>query len=103
MTAQPDSQKTADLIDEMIRELARARAKFPGKNVTFAAFVEEVGEVATALFEESRAELRKEAVQAAVMALRIVLDGDHTFDAWRAAKGLDPIIEDVLNTTGPAK
>lgn len=78
-----------ELADEILSELARARARFPGKNVTFAALVEEVGELATATFEESRASVRKEAVQVAVMAMRMVLDGDHTFDDWRAARGLD--------------
>jgi hypothetical protein len=82
-----------ELADEVLTELARARAKFPGKNVTFAALVEEVGELATATFEERRSRVRKEAVQVAVMAMRMVLDGDHTFDQWRADKGLDPLVE----------
>lgn len=79
------------LADEILAELVRARTKFPGKNVTFAALVEEVGELATATFEESRDRVRKEAVQVAVMAMRMVLDGDHTFDDWRASKGLDAL------------
>lgn len=79
------------LASEILAELTRARTKFPGKNVTFAALVEEVGELATATFEESRDRVRKEAVQVAVMAMRMVLDGDHTFDDWRAEKGLDPL------------
>jgi hypothetical protein len=79
------------LADEILRELVCARSKFPGKNVTFAALVEEVGELATATFEESRARVRKEAVQVAVMAMRMVLDGDHTFDDWRSSKGLDAL------------
>lgn len=79
------------LADEILLELKNAQEKFPGKNVTFAALVEEVGELATALFEESRANLRKEAVQVAVMAMRMVLDGDHCYDAWREEKGLDPL------------
>src|SRR5690606_9357305 len=41
------------LASDILAELTRARAKFPGKNVTFAALVEEVGELATAIFEES--------------------------------------------------
>lgn len=81
----------AQLADEILAELVRARTKFPGKNVTFAALVEEVGELATATFEESRDRVRKEAVQVAVMAMRMVLDGDHTFDDWRASKGLDAL------------
>lgn len=79
------------LADEILAELVRARTKFPGKNVTFAALVEEVGELATATFEEGRDRVRKEAVQVAVMAMRMVLDGDHTFDDWRATKGLDAL------------
>lgn len=80
-----------ELIEQISAELKRARKKFPGKNVTFAALVEEVGELATATFEESRDRVRKEAVQVAVMAMRMVLDGDHCFDDWRAEKGLDPL------------
>ena len=79
------------LIRDIRNELLRARTKFPGKNVTFAALVEEVGELATATFEEPRANVRKEAVQVAVMAMRMILDGDHTFDAWRLMKGLDAL------------
>ncbi|MEL7299391.1 MAG: hypothetical protein AAFM92_03315 [Pseudomonadota bacterium] len=78
-----------ELCAEILEELGRARDKFPGKNVTFAALVEEVGELAKATFEEPRANVRKEATQVAVMAMRMVLDGDHTFDDWRASKGLD--------------
>lgn len=83
------------LMLEIMAELTRARTKFPGKNVTFAALVEEVGELATATFSESRDRVRKEAVQVAVMAMRMVLDGDHTFDQWREANSLDPLIASV--------
>lgn len=79
------------LAEDILVELVRARTKFPGKNVTFAALVEEVGELATATFEESAERVRKEAVQVAVMAMRMVLDGDHTYEPWRAEKGLDPL------------
>ncbi|WP_336801445.1 hypothetical protein [Kaistia sp. MMO-174] len=82
------------LTADILAELVRARAKFPGKNVTLAALMEEVGELATATFEEGRERVRKEAVQVAVMAMRMVLDGDHTFDAWRAEKGLDALVAD---------
>ena len=50
--------KDAELMNEIFAELGRARTKFPGKNVTFAALVEEVGELATATFEESRDRVR---------------------------------------------
>lgn len=89
----PDVREAArdDLMREISAELTRARTKFPGPNVTFAALVEEVGELATALFEEPRERVRKEAVQVAVMAMRVVLDGDATMDGWRQSKGLDAL------------
>jgi NTP pyrophosphatase (non-canonical NTP hydrolase) len=77
------------LMGEIIAELARARTKFPGDNVTTLALVEEVGELAKATFEESAARVREEAVQVAVMAMRVVLDGDATLTHWRALRGLD--------------
>lgn len=81
-----------ELLKDILLELSYARDKFPGKNVTFAALVEEVGELATALFSESRARVREEAIQVAVMAMRIVLDGDSTFDDWRYDKLLDNLL-----------
>ena len=79
------------LMGEILAELRRARTKFPGDNVTTLALVEEVGELAKATFEESRARVREEAVQVAVMAMRVILDGDQTLDTWRAGKGLDEL------------
>ena len=79
------------LFEEIRAELARARAKFPGDNVTLAALMEEVGELSKATFEEPKGRVREEAVQVAVMACRMVLDGDNTFGPWRKAKGLDPL------------
>lgn len=88
-TAQPMPEY--DLLGDICAELIRARRKFPGKNVTLAALVEEVGELAKATFEESADRVRKEAVQVAVMAMRMILDGDHCYEPWRAEKGLDPL------------
>lgn len=80
------------LINDILKELVRARIKFPGKNATFAALVEEVGEVATALMEEPASNVRKEALQVAVMAIRLILDGDQTMDSWRDYKNLDKLV-----------
>lgn len=77
---------------EISAELRRARTKFPGPDATLAALMEEVGEVAKATMDESRERVRKEAVQVAVMAIRLILDGDATLDEFRRSKGLDPLI-----------
>lgn len=85
--------KLDHILSEIKKEVGFARSKFPGDNVTFAALVEEVGELATATFSQSRIDVRKEAVQVAAMAIRLVLDGDCTFDAWRAKFKLDPLTD----------
>ena len=74
----------ANLHEEIEAELARARRKFPEQNVwiTLAALTEEVGELNQAIlhynFQPERdvgvEEVVKEAVQVAVMAIRVVLD-----------------------------
>lgn len=79
------------LAQEILKELKRARSKFPGDNVTFMALVEEVGELATAMFSQSRREVHDEAIQVAAMAMRCVLDGDFTVESWRESEGLDPL------------
>lgn len=76
-------------LDEVRAELIRARAKFPGDRIMTIALAEEFGELAKAILDEPAANVRKEAVQTAAMAARIVLDGDGSVNEWRAAKGLD--------------
>ena len=80
------------LLSEIKSELSRAREKFPGDGVTMLALMEEVGELAKASFEEPRNRVRAEAVQVAVMAIRLVLDGDCTLTEWRREKNLDPLV-----------
>lgn len=77
----------------MVRlELARARAKFPGPDATLAALVEEVGEVAKAVLDEDEERVLAEAVQVAVMAARLVLDGDSSLTDYRGRRGLRPLL-----------
>lgn len=76
---------------EVRAELVRARAKFPGDRIMTIALAEEFGELCKAILDEPAANVRKEAVQTAVMAARVVLDGDGSVAEWRTLKGLDPL------------
>ncbi len=91
------------LASEILAELRRARAKFPGRNVTMLALMEEVGELAKATFEESRERVREEAVQVATMAMRVVLDGDSTLDEWRRDKALDALTDEATPAPVPSE
>lgn len=70
-------------------ELWRARSLFPGDRIMTIALAEEFGELAKAMLDESGARVWREAVQTAVMAARVAIDGDSSVDEWRTAKGLD--------------
>ncbi len=85
------SDPVEDFLDQVRAELTRARALFPGDRIMTLAMAEEVGELVKAVLDEPAANVRKEAVQTAVMAARVVLDGDGSVNDWRAAKGLDPL------------
>ncbi|TGD78233.1 hypothetical protein [Hymenobacter wooponensis] len=64
-------------------ELARARLKFPNPQGSMTALTEEVGELAKALLDESWDRVVKEAIQVAVMAIRVATEGDPTLDEYR--------------------
>lgn len=89
-----------DFLDQVRAELTRARALFPGDRIMTLAMAEEFGELVKAVLDEPAANVRKEAVQTAVMAARVVLDGDGSVNAWRAAKGLDPLTGSETATAG---
>lgn len=82
--------------DEVKAELRRARAKFPGDRIMTIALAEEFGELCKAVLEECAANVRKEAVQTAVMCARVVLDGDGSVNEWRNGKGLDPLTDAAI-------
>lgn len=86
-----DEKEIDDMLLSIRAELARARAKFPGRNLTLVALIEEVGELAHAAMDEPRERVFSEAVQVAVMAMRVWLDGDHTVDYRRIQNNVNPI------------
>lgn len=85
------SDPVEDFLDQVRAELAHARSKFPGDRIMTLAMAEEFGELVKAVLDEHSSDVRKEAVQTAAMAARVVLDGDASVNDWRAAKGLDPL------------
>lgn len=92
----------------VIEEYERAKAKFPDSVCSLAALMEEVGELANALLElqfaakkaggtlpeDERAAfdaaIYKEAVQVAVMAARVALEGDRSLDAIQTSGAAFP-------------
>ncbi|MEM9426641.1 MAG: hypothetical protein AAGA06_08050 [Pseudomonadota bacterium] len=80
-----------ELLIDISTELRRAREKFPRSRLTMVALTEEVGELSKALMDEPLANVRAEAIQVAVMAMRIVLDGDRSIDQIRRDHNLDPL------------
>jgi len=79
-------------IDQLRIELARARAKFPDPYGMLAAMTEEVGEVAKAMLEEEPERVRAEAIQVAVTAIRIAVEGDRSLNPFREKAGLELIV-----------
>lgn len=82
-----------EFLDSVRAEMTRARTKFPGDRIMTLALAEEFGETVKAVLDEPRAAVHKEAVQAATMCARLVLDGDSSVEQWRKERGLDPLVE----------
>jgi len=63
-------------LNEVTQELARARIKFPSqpRYLTLAALMEEVGELAQAALQHRESSVYGEAIQVAVMAMRVAID-----------------------------
>jgi NTP pyrophosphatase (non-canonical NTP hydrolase) len=73
----------AQFIGDVFAELDRARKKFPSATASTVALMEEVGELAQAMLKYSagkwpHSRVREEAVQVAVMAMRVALEGDES-------------------------
>jgi NTP pyrophosphatase (non-canonical NTP hydrolase) len=70
------SLETAIAIMDIVEELDRARLSFPAATKTMCALTEEVGELAKALLDEDNGRVYEEAIQVAVMAIRVATEGD---------------------------
>lgn len=89
----------AELLKSMmplVNELAHARRKFPDSQYTMTALAEEVGELAEAYeIDPHSPETKKEALQVACVAMRIVLENLDTSGECRevvqAMKALEPL------------
>lgn len=75
---------TAFALNDLDAEIARARLKFPACEHTYAALLEELGELAQALIEHKTGRaparnVRAEALQVACVAVRIASEGDASY------------------------
>lgn len=84
-----DADWVYQFLIDVRNELERARAWFPGDRGQYIALAEEVGELARALLEQNGSSVWEEAVQVAVMAARVAIDGDSSIDALRMERGLN--------------
>ena len=98
LDAPTDDQKRA-FGQAVWAEYKRAVAKFPDPAHSMTALTEEVGELARALMDEPADRIYAEAVQVAVVAMRIALRGDPSIDALRAKRGLEPSGQWIEPTT----
>lgn len=78
-------EATSLMLDHILDEVMGARAKFPRNKHQLAAKSEEDGELAKAMIEReiglaTSADVYKEAVQCAAMAIRVAIDGDSDFE-----------------------
>lgn len=89
LSAAKGSQRDAEFLSNVMTEIIRARTKFPVQSalITIVALQEEVGELAEAYLDhaiianeykkgKTLKDIHKEALQVAVMAMRVALDCD---------------------------
>lgn len=81
-----------NIMDEIAAELTRARRKFPDAIACTTALTEEVGELSKALLDECPERVRKEAIQVAVMAIRVATEGDSALEEIRRRHGLESMV-----------
>jgi hypothetical protein len=82
-----EREKAYKFLGEVYQELVRARTKFPDSRCCTVALMEEVGELAQAMLKVAAGKwpenrIREEAVQVAVMAMRVALEGDSSISLY---------------------
>jgi hypothetical protein len=78
----PVDARDSGFLNALVAELEMARVNFPDRP-TMAVLVEEVGEVARALQDESREAIYLECVQVAAMAMRMATEGCREYErSW---------------------
>lgn len=85
----PKTSGLADFVAAVMAEHNKASTKFPSSDCSTIALMEEVGEVAKAMLDESPQRIYDECVQVAVMAARVALEGDPSAAGYRARSGAD--------------
>ena len=75
--------ETQEFLLAVERELNSAREKYPCADVNIVKLMEEVGELAKALLEESQSRIHAEAVQVAAMACRVATETDALMNSYR--------------------
>lgn len=86
---------TQNAFDDLSTELRRARREWPDNGHLLAALMEEVGELSQAMLQQQHEpskgitadKIYMEAIQVAVMALRVCTEGDSTFPIYRPMEG----------------
>ena len=83
------NDKGVKIFEDIAEELKSAREKFPNNAHVMNALTEEVGELAQALLQvnyepekKTNADVYKEAIQVATMAIRVATEGDSTLPAY---------------------
>ena len=74
------------MLREIQEELVRSRSRSPNPSGCLTALVQQVGTLAKAMLDEPKERVREEALQVAVMAVRVGEEGDPALDTVRLAR-----------------
>lgn len=75
--------ESTEFLGKVLREYENALDLFPSHSLNTIALMEEVGEPARALLDETKERIVEEAIQVAALAMKIALHGDDSVDRVR--------------------